>query len=245
MFDKYCTYIESCLSKGDISSFKTGDDYLEILEHVTYKQGYDYLQCILKHSKLTLTDVADYCKLNDSVGNPKLFSYPRVRCSPTSLRYLYHAHLALTHFMTFGEPMDFVEIGGGYGGLALAVDYLAKKYGLLDTIKSYTIIDLTAPGKLQKEVLSKHAMSIPMKYVNAETYGKDIETSKLFLISNYAFSSFSEPIRSNYQRHLFPKVAHGCMVWNLNPTYDFGFPCRIEDEVPMTTSTWTNHYVYF
>jgi hypothetical protein len=245
MFDKYCAYIEGCLAKGELSSFKSNDDYREILEHVSYKQGYDYLQCILKNTKLTLGDVAEYCALNDKVGGPKLFSYPRVRCSPTSLRYLYHAHLALTHFKTFGTPMDFVEIGGGYGGLALAVDYLAKKYGILDAIKSYTIIDLTAPSKLQEEVLRQHTTTIPMKFVDAATYGKDISTTNMFLISNYAFSSFSEAIRTGYQDVLFPNVRHGFMVWNINPIYTFGFELRVEEEVPLTGSASYNRYVYF
>jgi hypothetical protein len=147
--------------------------------------------------------------------------------------------------MSFGTPMDFVEVGGGYGGLALAVDYLAKKYGILESVKSYTIIDLAAPSKLQQEVLKQHALSIPVHFVDAATYGKDISTTNMFLISNYAFSCFTEPIRKRYQAELFSKVSHGCMAWNFIKTYDFGFELRVEDEVPLTGPSETNRYVYF
>jgi hypothetical protein len=245
MYDSYCKFIEECLAKGDISYFRSTGDYTGILEHVSYKQGYDYLQCLLKNTKLTFGDVSEFCSLNDKVGGPKIFSYPRVRAAPTSLRYLYHAHLALTHFITFGKPMDFVEVGGGYGGLALAVDYLAKKYGILESVKSYTIIDLTAPSKLQQEVLKQHNLSISVHFVDAATYGKDISTTNMFLISNYAFSCFSEPIRKRYQTELFSKVSHGFMAWNFIKTYDFGFELRVEDEVPLTGPSETNRYVYF
>jgi hypothetical protein len=245
MYDNYCAFIERCLEKGDIPTFRSSDEYTGILEHVSYKQGYDYLQCLLKNTKLTFGDVSEFCALNDKVGGPKVFSYPRVRAAPTSLRYLYHAHLILTHFMTFDEPMDFVEIGGGYGGLALAVDYLAIKYKVLEKIKSYTIIDLAAPSKLQKAVLDQHTMSIPMKYVEAATYGNDISTENMFLISNYAFSAFPETIRTSYQSMLFPKVRHGFMAWNSISTYSFGFEYRAEAEVPLTGPAETNRYVYF
>jgi hypothetical protein len=141
--------------------------------------------------------------------------------------------------------MDFVEIGGGYGGLALAIDYLAKKYGILESVKSYTIIDLSAPNKLQEEVLDQYTLSFPVKFVDAATYGKDISTQNTFLISNYAFSSFSEAIRKGYQTELFSKVSHGFMAWNFIKTYDFGFELRVEDEVPLTGPAETNRYVYF
>jgi hypothetical protein len=245
MYDTYCKFIEEFLAKGDLSYFRSDERYTGILEHVSYKQGYDYLQCLLKNTKLTFEDVSEFCSLNDKVGGPKIFSYPRVRAAPTSLRYLYHAHLALTHFITFNKQMDFVEIGGGYGGLALAVDYLAKKYGILESVKSYTVIDLTAPIKLQQEVLKQNTLSIPVKFIDAATHGQDISTTNMFLISNYAFSYFSEPIRKKYEVSLFPKVKHGFMAWNFIKTYNFGFELRVENEVPLTGPAETNRYVYF
>jgi hypothetical protein len=38
-------------------------------------------------------------------------------------------------------------------------------------------------------------------------------------------------------------MSHGFRAWNDIPVYDFGFRCRIEDEIP--NSAPNNRFVYF
>jgi hypothetical protein len=85
---------------------------------------------------------------------------------------------------------------------------------------------------------------ISTEFVDATTFGKDINKNNMFLISNYAFSEISYEFQQEYIRHLFPKIAHGFMAWNFIKTYNFGFLFKEEEEIPNTGGIY-NKYVYF
>jgi hypothetical protein len=247
LYERYSNYVGSISETSTLSGFKSNPVYTEILEHVTEYLGENYLKYILSLTPLTVDEIVEFCSLNDAIGDPTKVNYTEhlstASVSPTSLRYIFHAHLILTHMKKMGQlNPDVVEVGGGYGGLCFSLHHFAPKYGI--SIKSYRLCDLPNIIRLQKIYLSRVNPSLQIEYVDATTYGENIACDGMFLISNYCFSEISKENQDSYRKTLFPKVAHGFMAWNVIPVYDFGFRLRVESEYPNTG--WDmNKYVYF
>ena len=215
-----------------------------MLEHLTPEQGEEYLTCILSRTSITTDEIVEFCRLNDSFGNPNTVRYDTLNMSisPSTLRYIYHAHLILSHMKNIGTVHpDIIEVGGGYGGLCLSLHFFAPKYGV--HIKSYTLSDLTPIIRLQEKYLSTVNSSLTIEFVDAKTFGMTITGVDMFLVSTYCFSEISLEIQEFYRQILFPKLTHGFIAWNNIPVYDFGFTTQVEPEVPNTGDM--NKYVYF
>jgi hypothetical protein len=241
MYTNYIQYINYICAQKDLSNFKSNNNYRDILEHVSPEQGQLYLDCILSNTNLSMSDIKNFCNKNDSIGSPLKTLYGDLFVSPTSLRYIYHSHLIFEHIKSLSlNNIDIVEVGCGYGGLCLAINFFKEKYGI--GVNSYKLIDLKEAINLQKIYLSMVDIS-NVEYIDSDTFGKDIKDSNMFLISNYCFSEISDDLQKMYIQLLFPKVSHGFMAWNHINTYNFGFAFREADEVPKTGSM--NKYIYF
>ena len=222
LYKKYTVCIDSIIDTPEFDNFKVNPDYSYMLEHAP-----DPRQCFIAEAHLgialksvSIDAIKEFCALNDSVGSPQLCQFSHdVTSSCGSLRYVGHAILILNHFSNFSNEIDIVEIGGGYGGLAAAVYFFAPKLNM--KVKSYAIIDLPSPLKLQAKYLEKLGVS-GVQFSDASLYGQDL-SDNLFLISNYAFSELSGGMRKSYEEILFPKVRHGYIIWNYIPVYNFGF----------------------
>jgi hypothetical protein len=228
-----------------LSSFKSHPNYTYMLEHVGFVQGQQYKQYIEHDTKFSQEDIRAFCAMNDSIGRPTQYSYDSdLTCSPTSLRYIWQAYIILTYFKHLAKEtaIDIVEVGGGYGGLCLAIHTFAPQFQL--SIRSYTILDLDAPNRLQEAYLSNFPLSFPVSFVRGYTYGATLPETNYYLISNYCFSEIESVHQSKYSITLFPKVIHGFMAWNNIPLYNLGFPYQDTDEVPNTGGQY-NRYVYF
>ena len=239
---EYNNYVASLLPTKDLSSFKSAPQYRGMLEHVDAAIGAQYLDEI-KKAPIPLEKAKEFCELNDRIGSTIKSSYEIGDVSPSSLRYVFHAHLILTHFRekSGGEPIDIVEVGGGYGGLALAVSFFCADYGV--RVKSYSIVDLPTISEFQRLYLEQHSLAFPVYHYPSTSFGGHIEKDSLYLISNYCFSELSEGLRNQYQDILFSKVIHGFMAWNHIPLYDFGKDYMFEEEYPKTG--YYNKYVRF
>jgi hypothetical protein len=243
-YSPYVRYVEHVLNTGDLSRFKSHPDYTYMLEHVSKHQGDQYLELVQSNTTISRDQIRAFCETNDRLGNPRKEIFGDLFTSPTSLRYIWHAHTILSWFTTFEESkqgLHIVEVGGGYGGLCLAISSFAKHYNV--SIASYTIVDIQQPSALQRLYLEYHTLQFPVQFEDASTYGHNINRSGLFLISNYCFSEISFENQNKYREALFPKVKHGFMAWNIIPTYHFGFDMRIEEETPNTGSF--NKFVFF
>jgi hypothetical protein len=241
-YSSYTDFISNICNKNDLTYFKSDPRYTPILEHVSSKAGSEYLFYIIQHTNFTENEISDFCKLNDSIGNPSMTQYNFVKTSPTSLRYIFHAYLILKYLQSLNLPIvDIAEIGGGYGGLCLAIHHFANKFNL--KINSYSIIDLPSACNLQKLYVSKVNIPLTIEYIDANTFGSSISKKNMFLISNYCFSEITDIYQKKYIQYLFPKVTHGFMVWNHIPVYNFGFTTTVEDEYPNTGGQ--NKYIYF
>jgi hypothetical protein len=241
-YDTYSNYVKEICESGNISNFKSHPSYTYMLEHVTKDQADEYMHYIIKNTAITLIDIQEFCIMNDYIGNPTTFDFGFIRCSPTSLRYILHAHLILKYLQKLNLPsVDIVEVGGGYGGLSLALHHFSPRYKI--QINSYGIIDLPNITRLQKLYLTSINPALKVDFFDATTFGEGVRGQNNFLISNYCFSEITDAFQKKYMEVLFPKVSHGFMAWNMIPTYNFGFTYEEEEEYPKTGPK--NKYVYF
>jgi len=241
IYAQYVRYVAKILKTGNISDFKQNPNYVYMLEHTRKWQGEEYLKLIQKQTKITLKEIQEFGNKNDAIGGTKQINYGELLLSPSNLRYLYQAYLIIKHFQKFGKKINIVEIGGGYGGLFLAIDFLARKYKI--DIDSYTIIDIPIIAKFQKLYVSKVEHKIPFDTLPSINFGKEIDKPNLFLVSCYSFAEIPRELQTKYIEILFPKLKHGFITWNNIPVYDFGFNAEIEDENPKTGKL--NKYVRF
>jgi hypothetical protein len=247
-YSNYVRYIKQVCDSNDLTSFKGNSEYRRILEHVSQEEGQRYLNAIKQFTPMSLEDIRSFSTLNDSIGGPIKSVIDGLFISPTNLRYIFHSHLIIEHLYSLNiQNIDIVEVGGGYGGLCLALHYFADKYNI--KIRTYTIIDLTEPSRLQKIYLSQLHPSNNINFVDAITFGSNIQISNMFLISNYGFSELSDSLQKEYIDKLFPKVSHGFMAWCQTPLYNFGFNLiKEQTEFPLTGTypgNKHNKYIYF
>ena len=250
-YERFSDYVGDICSSNNLSDFKSNPNFTYMLEHVSKKSGGEYLQCILHRTSIPKDMIIEFCNLNDSVGSPMKEHYDKLdtSVSPSSLRYIYQSHLILTHIKNSGiSDTNAIEVGGGYGGLCLALHFFANIYGV--RFRSYTICDLTNIIRLQGVYLKTIAPTLNIEFADANTYGENIHYEDMFLISNYCFSEISKEHRDLYQQKLFPNVTHGFIAWNHIPIYDFGFTLHVEPEIPnsreyIENNPIDNAYVYF
>ena len=86
-------YLDACRSAvaddGIFARFKSLEGYKHILEHVTPRQGGEYLLEALEMSEEGLLENIEAFKENDSIGTPDTFSYKETgKISPTTIRYI-------------------------------------------------------------------------------------------------------------------------------------------------------------
>ena len=243
--DKIYVKYNAMAGECDLNNFKTHPHCVYMLEHVNYTQGVLFLKKIKKdfgdiyntHKKYIL----DTIKTNDSIGKPNVNDFEDIICSPSSLRYTLHCLLIFSHMVKHGlKEVDIVEIGGGYGGLCFFLHSLSKIYNI--KIKSYTIFDLKEVCSLQEKYLEK--LKIPVKTFQLDSDFKLEQNS--FLVSNYAFSEFSDPIRNKYTEKVLNKyISHGFLCWNYRKIYNFiNKPFTSVSEDPNTGCKNNNRYVF-
>ena len=217
MYKNYISYLSNN-SNSDISklNFKSTRAYFGIVETVSSDIGKKYFDLILQEiytTTIEVQDLIDYCNLNDSIGKPNLTDYGyNLKCSPTSLRYFYHALLILKHIKTT-ECNNIVEIGGGYGGLCLAINFLLKFFNI--NIVNYHIIDLSQPINLIQKYLYHNKNNIYTNniYHDSLSFGSNITDNNLFMISNYCYTEIDKEFNDYYNKVLLPKINNGFIVW--------------------------------
>ena len=243
----YRNSITLSIKDGNLNGFKSSDDYRSILEHVSQDLGNKYYDLIKKEFFIEDEKIVKFCELNDFYGSPDKYLIKNLNTivSPTSLRYIFHSLLIIDHIRSLNlSNLNIVEVGAGYGGLALCMNYFGS-----DLIESYTCIDFPEVLQLQKLYLSKFQLNFPVSFVDCSTFGYSIDKPNIFFISNYGFSEISETKRNKYSEILIPKVQHGFMSWCGVDVYNFGkSEVKFVDERPMTAGggfASGNKFVYF
>lgn len=216
MYNNYCNFLKT-INNSDLINFKNNKQYCGILEHVTYELGLKYLKLIEAEFKsIDHNIVVNFIKINDTYGNPVTFKYvlnhQYINCSPTTLRYIYHSLIILDYYKTTNCE-NIVEVGCGYGGLCLAINYFAMVLNI--KIINYNIIDLPEPCNLIKSYLDLHKEHVHSN-INihlSETYGENVNHSKLFFISNYCYTEIDLHHNLNYSNNILQKSINGFIIW--------------------------------
>ncbi len=248
MYKNYTDCIGTQLTLNPTAwNFKANSAYRRILEHVSPREGNQYLTIIRDEFKafyeVNIEALKEICKTNDRLGKPiKSKFHDFVECSPTNLRYILHSLLIVSYIKRKQlQDIDFVEIGGGYGGLCLFIHKIAPLFGII--INSYTIFDLLHASQLQEKYLD----SLNIRNVNYYQLNnfKDINHTS-FLISNYAFSEISQELQIEYIDKIINKYTpFGFLTWNFIPVYDFVKNSVIEKEKEYPQTGGSNFYIRF
>lgn len=236
MYDRYIEFVRRVVASGDLSSFKSNPIYREILEHCSPEFGRTYYQLLRDQYGLSDDVILEFCRLNDRLGSPVKYALGTldVPVSPASLLYLQHAMRTMDHLQFLQlQDVDIVEVGCGYGGYGLALNYVSKIRNV--RIRSYNCVDLDEPKGLQELYLNHHELSFPVYFHSASTYGQSVSGSNLFFVSIYCFSEIEKRHQLGYIEHLLPKTNHGFLIWNHVPLFEFGkYVMLAEPEVPRT-----------
>lgn len=262
MYNDYINYLKNI---NDIKNenFKSHSVYNGILEHVSYDLGFKYLELIeTEFNDINVENIIEFLQINDNYGSPNKYIYTfrgnRIACSPTSIRYIYHSLEILNHYKNT-ECRNIVEVGCGYGGLCLAINYFSKILKI--NIDNYNIIDLPDVCNLITKYLdvNKSYIYTNINIHSCETFGNDISVSNLFFISNYCYTEINEELNNNYSKFLLPKTNNGFIVWqnggnkgsyNINNVQKITgkIPLKIIEEKPQTDAGYgifKNYFVYF
>lgn len=192
--------------------FRRNPTYNDILEHVSGKQGQEYLNVIYKNDKLKFTDSDwdNFCK-NDLYGSPIKYSYQingrSLNVSPTTLRYAKVLQDIATIFDTH-RFKKIAEIGIGYAG---ECRLLTSYFNQLET---YFLFDLPEVLALSERYLGKFGKDVTGKIKFEDGTHIDIDENYDLVISNYAFSELIRDVQDAYLDKVILKSQAGYITWN-------------------------------
>jgi len=239
--------LKAALDPATFSVFRRHHKYTGILEHVTKKQGEQYLNIIRGKYKLKDDEIFQILNPLMKVGNPKLLKLRGLskRISTTGLRYL---KIALDIKELTGKNIgNVVEIGCGYGGQAIILDRLLN-------VDSYTFYDLWQVNLLIKRFIEDSNFGTKYKISTIREDSFNIRNSWDFCISNYAFSEMPKALQEIYLNRIINKTKKGYMLMNSGVSGEFDYlktysqkdllntlkNAYIEDENPLT---FKNNYL--
>ena len=205
--DSQATFYQNAVSTINANSramrrFRRVYDYREILEHVDYSLGREYIEHANLNDPQIWSSLNEF-KRNDLLGKPRTFYFEEIgRISPTTLRYI---AVATDIRREFGNSKltRIVEIGGGYGGQAAILRRL-------DMWEEYFIFDLPEVQDLIQRYLSFIGIGMVdfPKISTPNSYEYDL------VISNYAFSELPRKIQDDYLDKVILKARRGFMLMN-------------------------------
>lgn len=196
--------LEIIKDQNTFKNFKRNETYREILEHVTYDEGFKYLEILRSRNDGTLEKAIETVLVSDELGNPVKYNYEgfRLAFSPTTLRYV---KVASDLSELFGKNFgNIVEIGCGYGGQALVNDQLLN-------IQSVKLFDLVFVNKLIE------------RYLENQKFNGEYETAVIdnqlaseydLVISNYGFSEMPKELQKIYIDKILSKSKKGYLTMN-------------------------------
>jgi putative sugar O-methyltransferase len=205
----YSHFIISAINSERVfRKFRRNFYYRQILEHVNYKLGLEYVSRLSKQSFEDLKKFKDVAALS-SVGSPRRFYFRNLGLiSPTMIRYQYVSQELQKYFgKAIGKNV--VEIGIGFGG----------QYAILNNahnINRYTMFDLPQVMELTRKVLNSAGVE-SSKINTGNIEDPTIEGCDL-VISNYAFSELPRDIQRKYIEGVMAKSQRGYLIMNSGNT---------------------------
>ena len=201
----YLTIIQDILKKPKLfENFKRNHLYRETLEHVSEKEGAEYLEILRKNNIEILNRASETVFLSDNQGNPVKFRYKesQIPLSPTTLRYV---KVASDLEKLFGKELgSVVEIGCGYGGQTLVNDQLLN-------VHNATLFDLPLVNKLIDKYLDAYFLNGKYK---TTILNKESARKYDLVISNYAFSELPKELQLKYVDKILAHCKKGYLTMN-------------------------------
>lgn len=234
-WEMICEEIVSTENKN----WKQHPHVFNMLEHVPYWIGKQYLENLVNKENIDVHLVQEISNLNDTDGS-NLAEYEienqKIKISPTTLRYLSHSIDIIKLLKNNNVSIiSIVEIGAGYGGLALVFNYLSCKQKYSLKVKKYYIYDLPSVQNLQEYYLGRHDfLDGIVEWKDCFSYGTDLKDENIFLISNYSLSEMKLEYRKKYLYNILPNIMGSYMVWNSTNMEGLPFKRIEKDEDPKT-----------
>lgn len=189
------------------NKFRRNFYYRQILEHVDFKLGKDYLSKIQSIEPSFLPNNYNSIK-NDKIGKPRRYQFRSCgSISPTTLRYI-SVMLELKKLFDLKGPIKVAEIGIGYGGQFVLINEFMN-------VESYSAFDLPQVLELSEKFIS--SVSKTDNFVKKDIYNVESEPFDL-LISNYAFSELPIHIQREYVEKIISRAKMGYMIMNSGKT---------------------------
>ena len=237
--EKYANeYLEICRRAVEddeiFAKFKSIQGYKNILEHVTPRQGHEYLEIAMAMSEDALIENIDAFKENDEIGTPDKFSYDKIgKISPTTIRYIKNVFEMAT--LLQDTPVSrVVEVGGGYGGLC-------KTLSVVCDFDEYILVDLPEAVEVQRKYLSCFPeLFAKCKFISCDDL-EEIKDVDLF-ISNYALSECDYDTQVNYYDKLVSNSKFAYIIYNLVNFNDFYYNKFVETMSETFTHTTNKDY---
>jgi hypothetical protein len=227
----YPNFCAQAAQNDDIfTTFKRNRIYNDILEHVTYEEGVEYLNQFKLND--TFYKNINKCKINDKIGQPRCYNYGQVgEISPTTLRYI----KILNDLSQLNlNDKHIVEIGAGYGGQYTILKQFYKP-------RKYTFIDLKEVLSLIKKYINTlQIQDTETEFIDGTTLNQIISSD--LVVSNYAFSECTTDIQDLYINNVLTHAKHGYMIYNNFNGYNHEqfielmkpINVRVNKEIPQT-----------
>ncbi len=200
--------VSASIDNKIFNNFRRNIIYTQILEHVSQKQGKQYLDLILDDKEI-LDSFEEY-KLNDRFGNPKKYNYPKIgEISPSTLRYIKVLSDLKKYFGSL-DDYNMCEIGVGYGGQCRIINVNFSP-------SSYTLVDIKAALSLAQRFLDNYIINSVLAFTTMnELFSKEYD----LVLSNYAFTELPRNIQDVYLKKVILNSKRGYITYNdINPSY--------------------------
>jgi hypothetical protein len=201
--------IQASIDYKSFNKFRRNPIYNLVLEHVSDKQGGEYLRLISDDPDI-LAAINTF-KPNDRYGNPRMYEYPNIgMISPSTLRYIKVLVDIKTHFKTV-DNLNICEIGVGYGGQCRIINAYYKP-------ATYCLVDIQPALALAQRYLDNYVIPSVLSYKTMN----ELEQRKYDLvISNYAFTELPRTIQDIYLRKIIINSKMGYITYNEITPNDF------------------------
>jgi hypothetical protein len=215
---EFATYLTSAgTDDAALASFKSAPAVRTVLDGCSKSQGQAYLDRLCEEfPDVSYAALKAYVQRNDSLGDPNMCilltaANEMLFCSPANMRYAYYACCVLRDCRARG-CRTIVEVGGGYGGLFLAVDSL--KAALETEITDYRIVEIPAMCPLARRCIEWHAdkSTTAATVHESTTWGADVPDTD-YLVSLFCLTEISDTDRRNYFATLAARTKHGFILW--------------------------------
>lgn len=247
IYDQFRAKCVQIIDQPQFANWKSDAIITDMLEHEYVQVAETFLDTLTK--RFSRDQIQNIVEINDSVGGTKLHLFEKynIIASPSSIRYMLHAFEIFELIKSKkATRTTIVEVGGGYGGLALTMHLMSQYFDI--EIEKYIIYDLEEVQKLQEFYLSCFPqIKRNVIWGNAETFGSNLlelnqnRGSHLLWVSNYCLSELEQTYRTRYIENILPHCNSLFMRYNKqSPFNDLPFTCNVVEE---TANTYHQNWI--